>query len=252
VNKSSDGLENLTAAATATDRLLYLLKMRGPQTSAALGSLLRITGEAVRQQLLRLAADGLVSAQAERSGVGRPRQVWTLTEAGVSRFPDAHALVAIQLIRGVRDLLGEAALDTLISARESETKTAYAIELAGAKNLRERVIRLAAIRTREGYMAEWHEEADGRYLFVENHCPICAAATACQGFCRAELSVFRESLGGGLVQVDRTEHIVEGARRCAYIIQSQTAAPSEPRTRRRALQSKDKPPGLRPRGVGRS
>jgi predicted ArsR family transcriptional regulator len=42
-------------------------------------------------------------------------------------------------------------------------------------------------------MAESHAEGGG-YLFVENHCPICIAATACQGFCRRR-DVFQDVLG---------------------------------------------------------
>ena len=67
-------------------------------------------------------------------------------------------------------------------------------------------------------MAGWTEEADGSLVLVENHCPICAAATACQGFCRAELDVFRSVLGDA--DVTRNEHIVSGARRCSYTIRA--------------------------------
>jgi predicted ArsR family transcriptional regulator len=63
-------------------------------------------------------------------------------------------------------------------------------------------------------MAEWLADGDG-YLLLENHCPICAAATVCQGFCRSELDLFRALLGPG-VAVERMEHVVAGARRCAY------------------------------------
>lgn len=58
-------------------------------------------------------------------------------------------------------------------------------------------------------------QADGAFLLVENHCPICAAAAACTGLCAKELEVFQAVLGEG-VEVNRTEHIVAGARRCAY------------------------------------
>jgi predicted ArsR family transcriptional regulator len=54
-------------------------------------------------------------------------------------------------------------------------------------------------------------------LLIENHCPICAAARACQNFCRAELEVFRQALGEG-AEVTREEHLLLGARRCAYRI----------------------------------
>jgi predicted ArsR family transcriptional regulator len=76
---------------------------------------------------------------------------------------------------------------------------------------------LARIRTEEGYMAEVKADGRGSFLFVENHCPICAAATACQGFCATELDLFRTVLGPA-VSVSRAEHIVSGDRRCAYRI----------------------------------
>ena len=57
-------------------------------------------------------------------------------------------------------------------------------------------------------------QEDGSYLLLENHCPICAAAEACQGFCRSELLLFRALLAPATVE--RTEHILDGARRCAY------------------------------------
>jgi predicted ArsR family transcriptional regulator len=65
-------------------------------------------------------------------------------------------------------------------------------------------------------MAEVVEAPDGAgWLLVENHCPICAAAALSPGLCRAELRAFQEALGPG-AHVERTEHIVAGARRCAY------------------------------------
>lgn len=197
------------------DRLLGLIKRRGPQSIAGLAEALAITTEAVRQQLLRLGKAGLVTAQVERKGRGRPGQVWALTPEAGARFPDAHAELTVGLIAAVRRELGSEALDRIITAREQETEAAYRHEMADVASLAERVARLAAIRTREGYMAEWSQEAAGGYLLVENHCPICAAAAACQGFCRAELEVFRDVLGA---EVERMDHILAGARRCAYRI----------------------------------
>jgi predicted ArsR family transcriptional regulator len=214
---SSDHLEN--TVRPAADRFLVLLKTRGPQTAAELGKATRVTAEAARQQLVRLAADGLVAATAEPRGVGRPAQVWGLTGAGNARFPDAHAELTAQLIGAIRTQLGEAVLDRLIDARAAESKAAYAAALEGAAGLGERVARLAEARTREGYMAESRAEGDG-YVLVENHCPICVAAKACQGFCRAELDTFRAVLGPD-VSVERTEHIVQGDRRCAYRVSLQ-------------------------------
>src|SRR5262245_14778728 len=102
---SSGDLEN--SVRPAADRFLVLLKTRGPQTAAELGKATGVTGEAARQQLVRLAADGLVVATTEPRGVGRPAQLWSLTEAGNARFPDAHAELTAQLLRSIRVQLGE-------------------------------------------------------------------------------------------------------------------------------------------------
>jgi predicted ArsR family transcriptional regulator len=202
------------APRPAGDRLLLLLKTRGPQTAAGLAAALAITGEAARQQLVRLAQGGLVESSSEPRGVGRPAQVWRLTDRGHARFPDGHAELTVRLLGAVRSELGEEALDRLIAARAAESLAGYRAALEGARDLGERVARLAEVRTREGYLAEC-QATDNGYLLVENHCPICAAATACQGFCRAERDLFQKALGKG-VSVERTEHIVNGDRRCAY------------------------------------
>ncbi|CAI0720913.1 iron-sulfur cluster biosynthesis transcriptional regulator SufR [Serratia entomophila] len=209
-------LENSQGGAqSVSDRLLTLLKTRGPQQASEAGKVLGTTGEAARQQFVKLAKEGLVEAIAETRGVGRPVQLWHLTATGNARFPDTHAELTVQLLRTVRDKLGEQAIDVLIDTREQETRINYKQAMVGAGDLQERVARLAAIRSREGYMAEWRQQEDGSYLLVENHCPICAAAAVCQGFCRAELSIFTEVLQA---QVERSEHILAGARRCAYRI----------------------------------
>ncbi|KEC75979.1 UNVERIFIED_ORG: putative ArsR family transcriptional regulator [Rhizobium esperanzae] len=197
-------------------RILILIKTEGPQLAAAIGDALGISGEAARQQLARMAEEGLVEpVTVAAAGRGRPRQLWHLTAAGNRRFPDGHAELTANLLAILIEQLGAAALDTVISAREAETLKRYRRELETAGDLAARVEGLAAIRTREGYMADSWREADGSFMLVENHCPICAAASACAGFCRSELETFRAVLGA---EVERSEHILAGARRCAYRI----------------------------------
>lgn len=215
---STLNLENVGwSPRSPAERVLMALKMHGTMSASALGQRLGTTGEAARQQLLRLAEEGLVVAASEARGVGRPTQSWSLTPAAQARFPDTHAALTVQLLDIVRANLGESALDVIISVREAETRAAYDAAVADRTSLRDKVAALAALRTGEGYMADWREEPDGSLLLVENHCPICAAATACQGFCRAELEVFRAVLGPG-ASVTRQDHIVAGGRRCSYAI----------------------------------
>lgn len=223
-NMSSSDLENPAwSPRSPRERVLMALKMRSGLSSGAIGQELGITGEAARQQLLRLAQEGLVEAIASSNGVGRPTQLWSLTAAAQSRFPDTHAALTVQLLELVETTLGPNALDAVITARETLTREAYEAAVADKTDLKSRTAALVDLRTSEGYMAEWREEPDGTLLLIENHCPICAAATACQGFCRAELDVFRSILGPE-AQIEREEHIVSGGRRCSYRITSETAS----------------------------
>ena len=201
---------------SAADRILMFLKMRGEATSLLISEELSITKEGARKHLLNLAQEGLIEPTVKSEGVGRPSTYYTLTEKGLAQFPDTHAEITVQLLKSVKNLLGENALDLLISDREKNTHDRYEKALAKTKNLEQRLEVLAIARSKEGYMAEWKKEGND-YFLIENHCPICAAATECQGFCRAELSNF-QSLLGKEYTVERVDHIISGGQRCVYKI----------------------------------
>ena len=196
------------------ERAVWVLKTMGKKTMRVLAETMNVNVEGARFQLLKLATDGLVEATTVSKGRGRPQQIWSLTARGHARFPDTHADLTVKLIRKMRETLGEAAVQAVIAANGKDSTERYLKELEGVKGLESRVKKLAEIRSREGYMAEYEKEAGG-FLLVENHCPICAAATACQGFCQSELSAFRKVLKA---DVERVSHILDGARHCAYKI----------------------------------
>ena len=93
------------ARSVAGDRILGLIKRRGPQRSADIAAVLGTTAEAARQHLVKLADEGLVKAVAEQRGLGRPARSWHLTPAAHSRFPDTHAELTVRLIDAVRTTL---------------------------------------------------------------------------------------------------------------------------------------------------
>jgi predicted ArsR family transcriptional regulator len=202
---------------TGNDRVVWMLKTRGPQPLAAIATEMKVTTEGARFQLLKLANEGLVESITESKGRGRPQQIWSLTSAGQARFPDTHAELTVKLIRTIKETLGQKALDTIIEANGQSGVDKYLQELKGIQGLENKVAQLAGVRDREGYMAEYEKDEEG-YLLIENHCPICAAATECQNFCLSELNTFRTVLGENVI-IKRVDHILSGSRRCAYRIQ---------------------------------
>ena len=201
-----------------SDRIMYLLKTKGPQTAGPLATKLGVTAMAVRQHLYRLSRRGLVDYQDERRPVGRPARVWRLTPKAASRFPDSHAELTLEVIGAVRAAFGEDGMERLLKERTKRQRDSYSrrMKKAGPGLLR-RAQALAEIRREQGYMAECVQRRDGSILLMENHCPICAAASSCQGLCREELSLFRTLLTSQ-ASVERVDHILAGARRCAYKI----------------------------------
>jgi len=195
--------------------VIQMLKTEGPMKAQAISDRLGVTAMAVRQHLYELTEQGMVSFEERRQGAGRPSKHWALTAAADKFFPDGHADLAVGLIHTVRSAFGEDGIQQLIAVRTKTQKTAYSRALKDCSNIKERLDALADIRTGEGYMAEVRTETGGDFYFLERHCPICAAAHACTGLCASELDVFQEVLGTDVV-VERTDHILAGAPRCAY------------------------------------
>ncbi len=207
--------------ATTRETILTELKRRGNARADELAQTLDLTPMAVRQHLYQLQDEGAVVCCATPSpGRGRPAKHWELTKKADVYFPDTHRELSLDLIESIREVMGDDALDKLVShrtARQEKRYQALMAECSGSLKCKLGII--AKERTREGYMAEVQETEGGDLLLLENHCPVCEAAKACSGLCRKELELFRDLIGEAGT-VEREEHMLKGARRCAYRVKA--------------------------------
>jgi len=197
--------------------IVRLLKTEGAMDSARLAKRLGLTAMAVRQHLYALQRERFVTAEERPVPVGRPAKHWRLTAEADQFFPAAYAELSVALLDALGDAFGPSGVKRVLASRCARQEASYSERIAPEAPLEEKLRQLARIRTQEGYMAEVKREGNKGFFFVENHCPICAAATVCKGFCETELDLFRAVLGPE-VDVERVEHIVSGDRRCAYRI----------------------------------
>jgi predicted ArsR family transcriptional regulator len=199
-------------------QILHRLKTRGPQSVKILATQLAMTSMGARQHLADLERRSYVEQTSEEKQTrGRPVHLWKLTAKGHQQFPDSHSQITLELIDVIRSSLGEDTLNQLVDKRNQQLQIQYQAALAtGDGDLQSKIERLSQLRSDEGYMAEVRLLPDG-WLLVENHCPICAAAESCQQFCRSELAMFQELLQDA-AKVERVDHLLAGARRCAYKI----------------------------------
>ena len=194
---------------------------------AALAAQLGVSGTAVRRHLGELTRAGLTRpapGPARRGGTGRPATGWELTAEGAESLPRNYDRLALDLLDDVADSLGTEGLECVLARRASVLTEQYAMALAGAATLTDRVKTLAQLRDDEGYLATCHDADDGLRL-VEHNCAVHRAASHQPALCAMELSVLRAVLGPG-VEVERDQHLLSGDNCCCYrITETRSASP---------------------------
>lgn len=206
-----------TRLTPAKRRIVERLKLFPASTSGDVADALGVTPSAVRTQLGELESLGLVDSQpTDAAGRGRPSQAWSLTDLAAELFPDRHDELTVGLIEAVRAAVGVDGLEQVLAARNEAQLSELEAKMPANGDIEARAEALAAHRSAQGYMAELTATDDGLVL-TEHHCPVCAAATACQGLCRDELTLFRDALGSG-AEVEREQHLLSGDARCVYRI----------------------------------
>lgn len=205
----------------AQRRIVDHLKRVGPCTTADLAGALGVTTQAVRPQLAELEQRGLVVAETIVTGTrGRPPVGWALSPLAIDLFPDRHGDLTVELLEAMRVALGDDGIDAVLAERDRSQLASFEATVPENADLATRVRLLADRRTQQGYMAEVVPDGDA-LLLVENHCPVCAAATTCQGLCANELDLFRAAIGAE-AEVERTHHLLSGQQRCIYRIRPRT------------------------------
>ena len=200
------------------EKILQRLKTRGPQSVKIMSNQLDMTTMGVRQHLAELGKKGVVKqTQEKKQPRGRPVCLWKLTKSGHENFTDSNSQITLELIEAVRSSLGQDSLNVVIEERHKPLLRKYKNEMDDAgQTLDLRIKKLAELRNHEGYMTEVRLTPAG-WLLIENHCPIRAVAECCQQLCHSELEIFQE-LFRERAEVKRIDHLLAGARRCAYRI----------------------------------
>src|SRR5258706_3367319 len=85
------------------DRILQTLLRKPKITINELAEAVGINAISVRHHLTNLQMEGLIAADEERHGVGRPRLVYSLTEDGRERFPTKYLRLTTRLLAHMKD-----------------------------------------------------------------------------------------------------------------------------------------------------
>jgi len=205
--------------------VLYAVRRRGEATAEQVAETLGMTVSGARQHLSALVEVGLAEASesVESTGKrGRRSLVYCVTPEGDALFPKAYGELTNELLGFLDDEAPETVNRLFARRRDARTANALA-RLAPLDTLEGKVDELSRILDEDGYLASWTAEPDGSFLIVEHNCAIWAVATRYGQACSSEIEFIQTVLEPA--RVERTSHMIDGDRRCAYRI-----TPATPRS----------------------
>lgn len=197
------------------NRVLRSLLLNQKRTVNELAEAVDINPISVRHHVTKLEAEGLILSEEERHGVGRPRLVFSLTQAGMEQFPQRYLQLTLRLLEQLKSSLPEKVLGNIFK----EVAEGIAEDLTQDINLedldlKERLELLQEVLTAEGFMVDLQEE-EGNFYIVEASCPYHHV-----GEDYPEICVVDQELIAHFVSTTpkRIECILEGDKQCKYLI----------------------------------
>jgi DeoR family transcriptional regulator, suf operon transcriptional repressor len=169
----------------------------------------------VRHHISSLQAEGLVDSEEERHGVGRPRRVYFLTEAGVERFPTRYVRLTIRLLEQLKETMPASMVNKLFSqiAKDLFMDHVPPGELTKL-TMEERLNLMKDLLTKEGFTIEWERIAD-QYLIHETSCPYYHIGQDHPEVCAVDQILISSVLS---VPAAKTKCILNGDNFCTYVI----------------------------------
>ncbi|MDQ0257637.1 iron-sulfur cluster biosynthesis transcriptional regulator SufR [Evansella vedderi] len=182
-----------TKTTSTRDLILSLLKKRNQLTVSAIAVVLDITEMAVRRHLNTLERDGIIETTLLRQAMGRPTNVYQLSNEGQEMFPRNYGMLTVELLKDLVEMDGVEKVQKLFQKRMERQKERYEKKMV-IQQFDDKVYELARLQSEEGYMAEVTEEEDGSFTFKEYNCPIAEVARQFPFICESELQLFKEVL----------------------------------------------------------
>jgi predicted ArsR family transcriptional regulator len=196
------------------ERILFLLKKKGPLSIDDLSRQMGITPMGIRQHLISLERKGLVDYIARRYGVGRPAFLYKLTEKADDLFPKAYHKFILTTLKELERNEGREKIEEIFRWRKEKILRDNKDALSEKKSLQDRVFALKDVLESDGYLVDLDMD-DNNFILKEFNCPIARVASEYREACKYELQVYRELLRK---EVTRQECIAEGSSSCTYVI----------------------------------
>jgi DeoR family transcriptional regulator, suf operon transcriptional repressor len=201
--------------SSTREKVLRTLLARPRITINDLAENIGINPISIRHHISSLQADGLVDSDEERHGVGRPRRVYYLTEAGVEKFPTRYVRLTIRLLEQLKEKMPPAMVNELFSEMAQELLSDHAptTELTSL-SLEQRLEIMADLLKKEGFTIKWERVGD-EYLIHETSCPYYHIGQNHPEVCAVDKILISSVLS---TPAEKTNCILNGDSFCTYVV----------------------------------
>lgn len=203
----------LAPMKSTRDRILQTLLRSPRSTINELAEAVGINPISVRHHLTNLQMEGLVDAQEERHGVGRPRLVYVLTDEGMERFPTRYLRLTTRLLAQMKESMSGPFVSKLFSQVAEDLASEYTEQVKGL-SMEERLETVKDLLAEEGFTVEWEKAEDG-YRIHEITCPYYQIGQSHPEVCVVDQTLISKMLA---VPANKVQCILEGSAHCTYLV----------------------------------
>jgi predicted ArsR family transcriptional regulator len=196
------------------DRILQTLLRKPRITINEIAEAVGINAISVRHHLSNLEKEGLIAAEEERHGVGRPRLVYSLTQDGMERFPTKYLRLTTKLLAQMKETLPAPAVANLFSQVAEDMAQEYSQQVEGM-SMEERLDFVKDMLAQEGFTVEW-EKKGKEYQIHEISCPYYQIGVAHPEVCTVDQTLISKMLA---LPVSKVQCILNGGAHCTYVVQ---------------------------------
>lgn len=195
------------------ERILQTLLNNPRSTINELADAVGINAISVRHHLNSMLAEGLVTSEEERHGVGRPRLVYYLTDEGLERFPTRYFRLANRLLDQLKGQLPASAIESLFSTMAKDLAEEHSRQ---TKNLtfEEKLNFLRKLLAEEGFIVDWEKVGDN-YHIREVTCPYLQVGHEHPQVCLVDQTLISMVLS---IPAQKISCVLTGDNHCTYVV----------------------------------
>jgi len=195
------------------DKILQTLLRRPKITINDLAEAVGINPISVRHHLTNLQMEGLIAADEERHGVGRPRLVYSLTEDGMEKFPTKYFRLTTRLLTQMKDSMPGPVVANLFSQIAEDMANEYSDQMMGL-SMEERLDFVKEMLAQEGFTVEWEKKGND-YQIHEISCPYYQIGVAHPEVCTVDQTLISKMLA---LPASKVQCILDGGTHCTYVV----------------------------------